>query len=355
MPSIVAASLLVFLFCFTSFGVVLILGGLRFATIEVEIYRQAVSLFNLRVAAFLSIVQLLITFSVMAVYTRMQARTALPLQMRPQSQTAHPPSRLTERTIVVGSVVFIVLVLMAPLIALAWQSFTLGGQGFTLQYYQELTVNRRESAFFVNPLTAVRNSLVFASITVVWSLVLGTISAYMLAGPRKRIGRILDPVFLLPLGTSAVTLGYGYIISMGPLRSSFWLVPVAHTLIAMPFVVRSVLPALRGLDPKLREAAETLGASPARSWREVDLPILSRTLAVAATFAFTISLGEFGATLLVSRPDLPTMPVVIYRALGQPGLLNYGQALAMSTILMAVAALGLIAIERFRFKDIGEF
>jgi thiamine transport system permease protein len=195
----------------------------------------------------------------------------------------------------------------------------------------------------------------FASITVIWSLFLGTISAYLLANPERRLSAILDPIFLLPLGTSAVTLGYGYILSMGALRTSFWLVPVAHTLIAMPFVVRSILPTLRGMDPKLREAANTLGASPARSWREVDLPILSRTLAVAAAFAFTISLGEFGATLLVSRPDLPTMPVVIYRALGQPGLLNYGQALAMSTILMAIAALGLIAIERFRFKGIGEF
>lgn len=354
-PSVIAASLLVFLFCFTSFGVVLILGGLRFATIEVEIYRQAVSLFNLRVAAFLSIVQLLITFSVMAVYTRLQARSAIPLQMQPQQRTASRPSTPPQQAIVIGSAAFILFVLLAPLLALTWQSISLGGEGLTAQYYQELGVNRRESAFFVNPLVAVRNSVAFASITVAWSLFLGTISAYLLARPDKRISAILDPVFLLPLGTSAVTLGYGYIISMGALRASFWLVPVAHTLIAMPFVVRSVLPALRGMDPRLREAASTLGASPLRSWREVDLPILARTFAVAAAFAFTISLGEFGATLLVSRPDLPTMPVVIYRALGQPGLLNYGQALAMSTILMATAALGLIAIERFRFKDIGEF
>lgn len=355
LPSILASSLLVFLFCFTSFGVVLILGGLRFATIEVEIYRQAVSLFSLRVAAFLCIIQLVITFTVMAWYTRLQARTAVPIQMQPQSRTARAPASRMQRVLVLASAVFTVFVLLAPLLALLWQSFTLGGQGLTLQYYAELGVNRRESAFFVNPLTAVRNSLMFASVTVVWSLLMGTVSAYMLANPNKRVGAVLDPVFLLPLGTSAVTLGYGYIISMGALRTSFWLVPAAHTLIAMPFVVRSVLPALRGMDPRIKEAANTMGASPARAWREVDLPILARTLAVAAAFAFTISLGEFGATLLVSRPDLPTMPVVIYRALGQPGLLNYGQALAMSSILMAVAALGLIAIERFRFRDIGEF
>ncbi|GIV78314.1 MAG: iron ABC transporter permease [Litorilinea sp.] len=354
-PSILAASLLVFLFCFTSFGVVLILGGLRYATLEVEIYRQAVSLFNLPVAAFLSLVQMAITFTIMAVYTRLQARASLPLEMRPQERTARPVTGTWQRLGLGLILVVTLLLLLAPLLALAWRSFTLGGEGFTLAYYRELAVNRRQSAFFVPPLTAVRNSLLFAMATVVLSLFLGIVSAYLLARPRSWVTALLDPIFLLPLGTSAVTLGFGYIISMGPLRTSLALVPIAHSLIASPFVVRTFLPALRGLDPRLREAAAVLGAPPWRGWWEVDVPILFRAVLVSATFAFTISLGEFGATLLVSRPDVPTMPVVIYRALGQPGLLNYGQALAMSTILMVVSAAGLLAIERFRFQDIGEF
>jgi thiamine transport system permease protein len=159
---------------------------------------------------------------------------------------------------------------------------------------------------------------------------------------------------LLPLGTSAVTLGFGYIIAMGSLRTSIWLTPIAHTLIAMPFVVRTFLPALRSLDPRLREAAAVLGATPGRVWWEIDAQLLAPAALVSAVFAFAISLGEFGATLLVSRPDYPTMPMVIYRALGQPGLLNYGQALAMSTILMAVTAAAILLIERFRFAGQAE-
>jgi thiamine transport system permease protein len=153
---------------------------------------------------------------------------------------------------------------------------------------------------------------------------------------------------MLPLGTSAVTLGLGYIVTMGAWRTSLWLVPVAHTLIAAPFVLRTFLPALRSVDPRLREAAAVLGASPTRVWWHVDLRILWRALLVSAAFAFTISLGEFGATLLIYRPEMPTMPVVIYRALGQPGMSNYGQALAMSTLLMGVCAAALLLIERFR-------
>jgi thiamine transport system permease protein len=344
---------LVFLFCFTSFGVILILGGLRFATLEVEIYRQAVSLFNLPVAAFLSLVQMGLTFGVMAVYTRLQARASLPLDLRPQRVTARP---LSGHRWLVGMILLLALAfLTAPLLALAWRSLTLGGEGLTLRYYAELAVNRRQSAFFVPPIQAVYNSVAFAAAATLLSLLLGLAAAYLLARPRSLVSALLEPVFLLPLGTSAVTLGLGYIIAMGPLRTSILLTPIAHTLIAAPFVVRTFLPALRSLNPRWHEAAATLGAPPLRRWWEVDAPILTAAASVGAIFAFTISLGEFGATLLVSRPDTPTMPVVIYRALGQPGLLNYGQALAMSTILMIVCGVGLILIERFRLPGSGEF
>ena len=348
LPSILAASLLVFLFCFTSFGVVLILGGLQFATLEVEIYRQAVSLFNLPVAAFLSLVQMAFTFVVMFFYTRTQARASQPLEARPAQTLAQALRTARARWLVGGGITVALLLLLSPLLALAWRSVTLGDEGLSLRFYHELTVNRRQSAFFVAPVFAIRNSLLFASAAMLISLALGLLSAYQLAQPRRRITTLLDPLFLLPLGTSAVTLGFGYIVALGWMRTSLWLTPIAHTLIAFPFVVRTFLPALRSLDPRLRESAAVLGASPLRVWWEVDAPLLAPAALVSAVFAFTISLGEFGATLLISRPDFPTMPMVIYRALGQPGLLNYGQALAMSTLLMAVAAGARLGIEPFR-------
>ncbi len=354
LPSIAASGLLVFLFCFTSFGVVLILGGLRFATLEVEIYRQAVSLFNLPAAAVLSLVQMALTFAVMALYTRIQARTSLALEQRPQESTARRPRNPGERALVFLSVAGLLLFLLGPLVALAWRSVTLGG-GLTLDFYAALAENPRRSAFFVPPVRAIFNSLAFAAAATLLSLFLGTVSAYLLARPRSRLSAVLDPLFLLPLGTSAVTLGFGYILAMGPLRTSLLLTPIAHTLIAAPFVVRTLLPALRSLDPRLREAAAVLGAEPRRVWWEVDAPLLWRAGLTAAAYAFVISLGEFGATLLISRPDLPTMPVVIYRSLAQPGLVNYGQALAMSTILMVVTALALVIIERFSIPDQSEF
>jgi thiamine transport system permease protein len=246
--------------------------------------------------------------------------------------------------------------MLSPLLALLFSSFLDRQGGFTLAYYQALPELRRGSVTFIPPLKAIRNSIGYAGLTMLFAALLGTLSAAFLAKPAKWRGWI-DPIFMLPLGVSAVALGFGYIITMGRLRTSPVLVLIAHTLVALPFVVRSILPVLQGIRPGIRESASILGASSFRVWREVDLPIMGRALLVAAVFAFTISMGEFGATSFIVRPnsEFLTMPIAIQRYLGQPGALNFGQALAMSSILMLICATGFIAIERFRYSDIGEF
>jgi len=354
-PAIMAAALLVFVFTFTSFGVVLILGGPRFATLEVEIYRQAVNLFNLPVAAALSLVQISFMFVVMLVYTRLQRRIAGDV-VSIKRATRTPRTRL-EASLVFTNLIFMVSLLFVPLLALVIRSFTTGTTAF--EYYQLLTVNSRNSVLFVPPIQAIGNSLIFALLTTFLAAALGMLAAYLLSGRHSRLSRWLDPLFMLPLATSAVTLGFGYIIALDEpplnLRTSPLLIPVAHTLVAMPFVVRSILPALRAIPPSLQEAARVLGASPRRVWWLVDLLLISRAVVVGATFAFTVSMGEFGASLFVARPDTPTIPIVIFRLLGQPGGTNYGQALAMSVVLMLVSAIGFVLIERLRTAGVGEF
>lgn len=355
-PAILAAAVLVFGFTFTSFGVVLILGGPRFATLEVEIYYQAVGLFNLPMAAALSLVQIGVMFLTMLLYTRLQRQIASDVQRA--QLVARIPSSRGQQTLVFGSVAVIAIILFLPLLALVIRSFT-GGDGLTLAYYQQLTVNTRSSVLFVPPIEAVANSLKFALGTTMLAVFLGLTTAYLLTRREWRVASWLDPLFMLPLATSAVTLGFGYIIALDEpplnLRTSPLLIVFAHTLVAAPFVVRSVLPLLRGIAPSIREAARVLGASPWQVWRLIDLPLISRGIVVGAVFGFTVSMGEFGASLFVARPETPTMPIVIFRLLGQPGAQNYGQALAMSVLLMLVSATGFLLIERLRTVGAGEF
>lgn len=368
---LLAAGLLVFLFDFSSFGVVLLLGGPQFSTLEVEIYIQSMQFLNLPMAALLSIIQLLCTLAFSILYTRVVTRSIVPTAPRPS--VARRPKTLREKIFVSAFCLLLSAFFIFPILSLPLRSITrleadLGQRGevrygFTGDYYRELFVNRSGSVFYIPPIEAARNSLGYAAATVALSLALGLPAASALVRPN-RAAKLLDSFLLLPLGASAVTLGLGYIITFNKqlpitnyqsLIASPLIIPLAHTVIALPFVIRTLQPALASVPERLRQAAATLGASPLRVWQAVDWPILSRAVLAAATFAFTVSLGEFGAASLLARPDFPTLPVAIARFLSQPGGLNYGQAMAMSTLLMSVTLLGILLIEKARLPGAGEF
>jgi thiamine transport system permease protein len=175
------------------------------------------------------------------------------------------------------------------------------------------------------------------------------LSATVITSGRGRGGGAFDTMLMLPLGTSAVTIGFGFLVALDQpfdLRSSILLIPIAHALVAIPFVVRSTVPVMEAVQHRLREAALVLGATPRRAWREVDLPLVARALAVGALFAFAISVGEFGATSFIVRPSTTTIPIAIFRLLGRPGL--FGEAMAMAVLLMTITALAALGIEAIR-------
>jgi thiamine transport system permease protein len=370
MPAITAASLLVFIFNFTSFGVVLILGGPQFATLEVEIYTQTVGLFNLPVAASLALLQLISTLALFLVYSRLSAKLSLPLNLRAPRLNRRHLSSLPKKGWAIAFLLLITLFFAMPLAGLATRSVSrldaerqqreAVNPGLTLDYYQALFDNEKQDIFFADPGRAIQTSLGYASATVVLAMMVGLPAAWMLASKEQSIfNKVLDPMLMLPLGTSAVTLGLGFIVALNrpplDLRASPILVPLAHTLVALPFVVRSLTPALRSIRPQIREAAAVLGASPRQVLRTIEIPLAGRALLVASSFAFAISLGEFGASALIARPEYPTIPMMIFKLLGQPGALNYGQAMALSTILMLLTGGGILAIERLRIAEVGEF
>jgi thiamine transport system permease protein len=356
-PALAAAASLVFLFTFTSFGVVLVLGGAGLETIEVEIYRQTTVLFDLPVAAVLALLQMAGVVAILLAYSRYQERRAVEQSLRPAAETARRPRGWREKSLVGGVLASMALLLGGPPAVLLERSLrTAGGYGFDA--YRALGEGGRTVAQFVDPVEAVRNSTGFAVAAAGIALVIGLAAAVVVAAGRSGASRWFDTVLMLPLGTSAVTIGFGFIVALDApidLRASPWLIPIAHALVAIPFVVRAVVPVMRSVRARLREAAAVLGASPRRVWREIDLPMISRAALVGGGFALAVSLGEFGATAFIARPDTPTLPVAIFRFLGRPGALNFGRAMAMSVILMVVTAAAVALIERFRVGDIGEF
>ncbi|HEX7567051.1 MAG TPA: iron ABC transporter permease [Anaerolineaceae bacterium] len=363
-PSIVASALLVFLFDFTSFGVILLMGGPKFSTLEVEIYLQTMQNLNLPAAGLLSIIQLLFTLGLGWLSGRLGGGRNIPLLPRLKGEGMRPPESWRARVFVAGMTLFLLLLLVLPLAALAGRSITrldanrgergTVASGLTLDYYQELFVNSNQSIFYVPPIEAARNSLGYALAAVAISMSLGTLASFAL-NRSLSANRYLSLLLMLPIGTSAVTLGLGFLVVFnGPpvdVRTFPLLIPIAHSLVALPFVVHIVQPALASIPANLRQAAAVLGAPPWRVWLEVDLPVVGRALLVGGIFAFTISLGEFGATSFLARPEYPTLPIAIYRFLSLPGALNYGQALAMATILMLICGTSIFMMERISLEE----
>nr|WP_100423492.1 iron ABC transporter permease [Sediminihabitans luteus] len=364
-PAIASAASIVFLFCATAFGIVLVLGPLGYGTVETEIYVQTTQFLDLRTASVLSVVQLVVVAAALLVANRARSRRERALHLTSGTSARSLDLRTDAAPLAVTAAVVLGL-LALPLGTLLVRSFEVP-DGWGLDNYRNLGTTGGANALSVTVWEAAANSLRTAALATLFAVAVGGLVALVVSRrPRARAGRralaVLDSVFMLPLGVSAVTVGFGFLITLDKplgldvdLRTSGLLVPIAQAVVAVPLVVRVLLPVLRAIDPRLREAAATLGASPGRVLRTVDLPVAAPPLGLAIGFAFATSLGEFGATSFLARPDTATLPVVIYRLIGKPGAENYGMALAASVVLALLTATVMLLAERLRGDRTGEF
>ena len=359
-PAIAAGASLVFLFCSTAFGIIMVLGGVKYSTLETEIWYQTTQLLDLRAAAALSVTQLVIVGGTLVLTNALQRRTQQALHLSVDDSAEQPlvPSRDWFAMTVTGLV--IALLLVVPMANLVVRSLRRDG-AWSVANYANLATTGSGGTLSVPVWHALWNSVWIAVAACAIAVSMGVLVSLVASRrPRTRAGRrgitLLEGAFLLPLGVSAVTVGFGYLITLNrpplDLRSSLVLIPIAQALVALPLVVRSLLPSLRAIDPRQLEAARSLGSNGWQVLRRIELPHLFRGLGLAIGFALATSLGEFGATSFLSRPDNPTLPIVIYRLFGRPGADNYGMALAASALLACLTGIVMAAAERARPKGV---
>ncbi len=348
-PVLASAAVVVFLFSFTSFGVIRVLGGPARATIETEIHRYAVRRIEFDVAAILALVQLAVVVVLSAASSWLQRRTAV--AERARRPLAVEASGWRQWLHVVAGVAVAAVVVIGPLAVLVEGSLRVG-DGYGLAHYRRLFASG--DLLPVSAIAALGNSLLFAAVAAVVAGAVGLATTVTIVG-GGRIGRVLESISLVPLGVSAVTLGFGYLVGLTvfELRQWRWLVPLSHAVVGLPFVLASVVPAARAIDPRLREAAAALGASPWRVLSAVEWPLVRGAAATGAGFAAAVSIGEFGATSFLARgDDTFTAPLAIFRLLSQPGAALRGQALALSVVVGLIVA-ALAALLEWRRADGG--
>lgn len=326
-----SAAALVFVFTATSYGVVRILGGPGRATVEVEIFLRATQLGDLAGASVLAVAQLVIVAIVfLSTRGRRQAWGVGVEPGQPQRRARTTRERLTLASVIVS----LLIVVMVPLGAIVLRSVR-SPAGWTSAGWTSIA-----------ELTPLWTSLRIAVVSTGLVLLLGCLAAGAIAYGNARW---LDTALMLPLATSAVTIGFGIVITYDDppldLRSSALIVPFVHAVVALPFVIRMLVPVLDAVPTGRRLAASTLGATPRRVWWTIDRPAATPALAASAAFAFTISLGEFGATSFLTRRDNETLPIAIARLLGRTGDVLQTQAYAFATILLVVTLGAILLVD----------
>ncbi|AEB10984.1 ABC transporter permease [Marinithermus hydrothermalis] len=329
---------LTFVYTFASFGLPLLLGGPRYATLEVEIYTLLAYQLAFSEAAALILLQLAVTALVSLGYLWAQERLAVDFRA---VRAARPLSGWKRWG--VASVVWVFfLALYAPMLALLAKSFV---EPEGLGFGNYLRLLEPKAGLFVPSLgLALGNTLRWAALALLVVLPVGFLYAYAV----WKGARWLDLVGFVPLLVSPVSLGVGYLLAYPELRGSVALLVTAYALLAYPLLARALLPAMRGIPPGLLEAAATLGARPWRRFLRVELPLLRPALASGTALALAAVVGEFGATLVLTRPEWATMVVAIYERLGKPGAANFGEALALAVLLALLSAGLFLLVDRGR-------
>jgi thiamine transport system permease protein len=308
----------VFLYCVTSFGIILLLGSGKVSSIETEIYFSLTDFLDFKTAAAFSLMQTLITVLAFAVSKRLGTNSA-GLEQIDEAGSRESISK-SDLPLVLITATFLFAVILLPILQVLAK--------FTWAGFNDLTGTGSRALLNISVWQAAGNSLRNILISASLAMLVGTLVSWLLSRTRRSW---LELPFLMPMGVSSVVLGFGYLLTF---RAGWITVPLVQAILATPLVIRMVLPALVSLGKDYREVAATSGANGWQTWRLVEAPMLRRVLESAAVYAALVSLGEFGAASLLTYGDQATLPVVLYQLISRPGAQNYAMAMAASSILI---------------------
>lgn len=344
--SIRSSSAIIMLYCASSYGIVLSLGGGQVNTLETAVSVSVLERLDFAHGAMLALLQ--IAFCLLA-FTVSRWGGTNPLSFTPTFSKSKRIDRRDSPAVVFTFVVVTTLVVL-PMMLVLGKSFASSNGDFTLENFALLDTRGARDLLNITFLEASANSLRNLIIATIVSLFMGFLVSFLLAEQSRKqhrkktdfVGITLDAAFLLPIGVSSVVIGVGYLITLTGdlawLRNSWLLVPLVQSVFAIPLVVRILYPSLVAVKADAREQAMTDGASTAQVFWHVDLALVKPVLRTAIAFSALVSLGEFGVASLLSFGDQATIPVLMYQLISRPGEHNYGMALAAASILTLLTA-----------------
>lgn len=316
LPAAVSATIIVFLYCFTSFSIILVLGGgPSLTTLEVEIYRQAKTASNIEMAASLSILSTLTVLFVLFINSFIENRSSVFEADYTEIKTKK--MNALERSYLTVAILFVLL----PLISIFIKAGT--------EKAWEVALSTLESAY---------NSVKVATLSSVVSTLLALSTAYLLSSVKGKMRGFLSSYLTLPMVTSSVITGLSYYVVV----KKFFFVPtpilliLSHAILAMPFCLKSIRSVWKDMPLDIIESARSTGATERQIFYKIQLPILRPAVRSSLLFSFAISMGELNSTMILAGSSFRTIPLQIYRLVGS---YNYEGACALGVVLCVICFL----------------
>ncbi|MGI6609511.1 MAG: ABC transporter permease [Limnochordia bacterium] len=348
-PATASGALLAFIFSFFSFPLVLALGGARYATLEVEVFTQVRVLLDNTTGAAFALFETIASLALTYLYLRVEARNHPSSRRYGRERQRLPFFRAHLGTVPMVLYLLILALLYAGPIGAVIHDSLVGENGrFSLDAYAFVLKWQHAAQIGDSPLGAVFNTLRFALGSMLLAVCLGTALAVALPRTSKRAARFWETLAMAPLAVSSVAFGYAMLRAyrVGALRflqiGPSGAIVAAHAILGLPFVLRVLRPHFQSLDRSLLHAARSLGASPTKAFFRVALPLSTAALLVAAAFAFSMSVSEMSATIMLAQPGFTTMPLTIYHLVSAR---EFSAAAAMAVLLMFVMTLTFASME----------
>ena len=360
-PSVLSSALLTFIFCFLSFTIVITLGGVRYRTIEVHIYSLYKVFFAYHLAAALALVQLLISLTFVALYTKYSEQVTKEITIGRVEKIETKPLLSSTRDLlkpaqllILGYFFGLFILFGGPIFGVIYSSiYDPISKSITLEGYKLILNSTYNTNLGTSPFNALMNSLLYAVGTLFIAVIFGIFSSYSVYRIKVRGRSFLTTLILLPLGVSTITVSLGLVrayLLFDIIYENLWfLILMAHVLVAYPFSMRAVSNALARVDPDLLDAAKSLGADNLKTFLKVELPIIAPGIIVASIFSFAISIGEMAATLFLATPNYITIPVSIYLFIG---VRRFTAAGAMGVLLLVICTVAFVLIQKIGKSEI---
>ncbi|MEJ5256849.1 MAG: iron ABC transporter permease [Fervidobacterium sp.] len=330
LPSILRAFFLTYIYTFTSFSVVLILGGIQFSTLEVAIYMYSRVTFDFRAAATLMIFQIIL-ISFIGYFTSLK---------REVHEKHH--YRHLDNFPKWGYVFFTIsaILIFIPLVYSALSGF--------LDYYGKFSLENFKLLFSedISYLTgASLSEVVKYTLVISTSASILSILVSLFAGYFSVRGKRLQYIVLIPAAMSSVSLAFSYVLIDIPVLLKIILV---HSLINLPISFGIIESGWRNIPQNIIDSAKIDGAGTFRWFSKVAFPLMKNSIFTAFVYSFTISVGETSGTLTLAEPPITTFAAVVFRLMSSR---NTEIAMALNTFYFIFVVTLFITIEALRKEE----